>query len=98
MSIAGRGLTNVIAHAGASSLVLNPVLSLARSIYVGPHPDLSRSWLLRGFGRLRLRLRTALGGACHDLRLLARRPRRRGAARLPHLRAAQSREILRGVP
>jgi hypothetical protein len=82
-------------HTSASLLVLNSALSLARSSHVGRHLDRSRSWLLRRFGCLRLRLRPALKDTSYDLRLLARRHRDGGAACLPHLRPAQAREILK---
>ena len=53
-----------------------------------PHFASPRPRLLRADDRLRLRLRPALKGGSHDLRLFARRPRDRGADDLPRLRFA----------
>src|SRR5262249_49082786 len=61
----------------------------------GPRHAGDRGGLLRAVGRLRLRLRPAVRGSRHDLRLFARSAREYRPARLPDLRAAQTRAVLR---
>ena len=65
--------------------------------HVGPHPDLSWSWFFRAGGWLHDRLRPSVGG-CYGFRLLASRHRDCRDPRLPGVRPAIARKVLRGVP
>jgi hypothetical protein len=59
VEISRRGFTTLSYRTGNATRV-NRVWWPVRSPNAGPHPDRSRSWLLRCLGRLRLRLRRAV--------------------------------------